>query len=156
VIAELRDDFELLLEDKKAMIESDTLPCIAVNKGQIRQVFQNVISNALKFARPGIAPRIRISAQQLAEKTFTSTEQLGGPFCLVNIQDNGIGFDQKYVDNIFYLFERLNAKNKYEGTGIGLAIAKKIIEKHNGLITAVSSDGHGATFKIILPLSQTQ
>ena len=73
---------------------------------------------------------------------------------MISIRDNGIGFDEKYVTNIFALFERLNSKDNYEGTGMGLAIAKKIIDKHNGLITAVSSEGKGAEFRIILPLKQ--
>jgi PAS domain S-box-containing protein len=155
VITELKEDFELVLFEKQADIEVSKLPCLDVNKGQIRQVFQNIISNALKFARLEVPPRIRISARRLLQKSFSSPEATEGPFYLISIEDNGIGFDQKYVDNIFYLFERLNAKNKYEGTGIGLAIAKKIVEKHNGLITAEGSEGKGATFQIILPLTQT-
>ena len=155
IVAELKEDFELVLEDKKAVIQSSSLPCIDVNKGQIRQVFQNIINNALKFAKADVPPIIQISTKRLAQKSFTSPEQKDGAFYLITIEDNGIGFDQKYVDNIFYLFARLNSKNKYEGTGIGLAIAKKIIEKHNGMITAFGTEGKGAVFQIILPLSQS-
>ncbi len=155
IVADLREDFELILEEKKASIQTSPLPCIDINRGQIRQVFQNIISNALKFAKADVLPVIRIYAKRLSQKSFSSPEQPDGPFVLISIEDNGIGFDQKYVDNIFYLFERLNSKNKYEGTGIGLAIAKKVIEKHNGLITANSSEDQGATFQILLPLSQT-
>ncbi|HUQ64759.1 MAG TPA: ATP-binding protein, partial [Flavitalea sp.] len=82
-------------------------------------------------------------------------EKEDGEYSMISIQDNGIGFDGKYVENIFSLFERLNAKDKYEGAGIGLAIAKKIIEKHNGMITAVSAEGRGAKFMIILPFRQS-
>ena len=155
ILADLQEDFELILEEKKATIYISPLPCIDVNRGQMRQVFQNIISNSLKFAKADVLPVIRVSAKRLSQKSFSSPEQSDGPFCLISIQDNGIGFDQKYVDNIFFLFERLNSKNRYEGTGIGLAIAKKVIEKHNGLITATSSEDQGATFQILLPLSQT-
>lgn len=151
IIDELKEDFELVIEEKGAQINAGPLPCIEVNKGQIRQVFQNIISNALKFAKPGVPPVIEITSKRIAEKSFDSPEQQDGPFCLVCIKDNGIGFNEKYVQNIFSLFERLHTKDKYEGTGIGLAIAKKIVEKHNGLITAISKEGCGAEFQIILP-----
>ncbi|MBD0332895.1 MAG: PAS domain S-box protein [Chitinophagaceae bacterium] len=154
IIYELNVDFELIIEEKKARIVVSELPCIFVNRGQIRQVLQNIISNALKFAKADVSPVIEIKSKRIIEKKFNSPEQEDGPYCLISIQDNGIGFDEKYVQNIFSLFERLNTKDKYEGTGIGLAIAKKIVEKHNGLITAVSKEGKGAEFQIILPMSQ--
>lgn len=154
LVRDIKDDFELIIEDKGAKLVIDELPSIEVNKGQIRQVFQNLISNALKFSKAGKPPLIHISSYTLSEKSFDSPKQKNGPFCLINIIDNGIGFDEKYVSNIFSLFERLNTKDKYEGSGIGLAIAKKIIEKHNGLITATSKEGNGAEFKIILPVKQ--
>lgn len=154
VINELKEDFELIIEEKGAQLLVGDLPCLYVNKGQIRQVFQNIVSNALKFARANVAPVIQISSKQIAEKAFNSKEQADGPYSLLSIRDNGIGFDEKYVQNIFSLFERLNTKDKYEGTGIGLAIAKKIVEKHNGLITAVSKENKGAEFQLILPVVQ--
>jgi PAS domain S-box-containing protein len=154
IVNELLEDFELLVEEKKAQIIIKDLPCIDANKGQIRQVFQNIISNALKFARANVAPVIKIISKRIAEKSFSSDEDENGPYWFISIRDNGIGFDEKYVQNIFSLFERLNSKDKYEGTGIGLAIAKKIIEKHNGIITAVSKPGEGAEFQMILPATQ--
>ena len=154
IMDDLKEDFELIIEEKRAEIKVNELPCLDVNKGQIRQVFQNIISNALKFAKAGVAPVIEISSKRVAEKAFNSEEQEEGPYCLISIRDNGIGFDEKYVQNIFSLFERLNTKDKYEGTGIGLAIAKKVVEKHNGLITAVSKESKGAEFQIILPMWQ--
>ena len=155
LIKELKDDFELIIQEKGVEITiADNLPCIDVNKGQIRQVFQNIISNAMKFSKPSQSPVINISAKRISEKSFDAGEAIDGSYYLISIQDNGIGFDQKYVNNIFALFERLHSKDKFEGTGIGLAIAKKIIEKHNGLITASSKEGNGAEFKIILPISQ--
>lgn len=156
LIKELRDDFELIMQEKGAEIIAGHMPCIDVNRGQIRQVFQNIISNALKFTRPDVKPVVRIKATTISDKSFDSKEDPNGGYCLISIQDNGIGFDEKYVNNIFALFERLNSKDKYEGTGIGMAIAKKIIEKHDGLITATSQEGSGSTFKIILPIVQKQ
>ena len=154
IIVELKDDFELLIEEKSASIHTNELPCIEVNRGQIRQVFQNIISNALKFSKTDVPPVITITSKRLKEKSFESIEQEDGPFSLILIKDNGIGFDEKYVQNIFSLFERLNSKDKYEGTGIGLAIAKRIIEKHNGMITARGKEMEGAEFQIILPVSK--
>lgn len=156
LVKELKEDFELSIKEKKAQIIMGELPSIEVNKGQIRQVFQNILSNALKFSMPGKSPKIKIKAFRTKHRSFDSPEEANGPFCLISIQDNGIGFDEKYVKNIFALFERLNSKDKYEGTGIGLSIAKKIIEKHSGLITAKSAEGRGAEFKIILPMKQIQ
>lgn len=154
LIRELKEDFELIIQEKNAQVIVDELPCIDVNRGQMRQVFQNIISNALKFSKRGEAPVIHITGKYLKDKFFDSEEQKDGPFCMLCIRDNGIGFDEKYVNNIFALFERLNSKDRYEGTGIGLAIAKKVIDKHNGLITATSKEGSGSEFKIILPVKQ--
>ena len=156
LVRELIEDFELIIEEKEAVINIGTLPLIEVNKGQIRQVFQNIISNALKFSKTDHSPVINIKSVRLAGKSFSSKAAEDGPFCMISIEDNGIGFDEKYLANIFALFERLNSKDRYEGTGIGMAIAKKIIEKHNGLITAESVEGEGSIFKIILPMVQTE
>jgi len=153
IIKELSDDFELIIADRNATIIVEELPTLEANRGQIRQVFQNIISNALKFSRPDVPPVIEIQSVRLKEKSFSSAPKEDGNFYKICIRDNGIGFNEKYVHNIFSLFERLNSKDKYEGTGIGLAIAKKIIDKHNGLITAVSKEGKGAEFQIVLPIS---
>jgi len=156
LINELKDDFELSIHDKSAaIIVEDKLPVLYANKGQVRQVFQNIISNALKFSRLNVSPIIHIRSQRIKGKSFQSGIDESGAYCLISISDNGIGFDEKYATSIFALFERLNSKDKYEGTGIGLAIAKKIIDKHNGLITANSVEGKGTEFKIILPIMQT-
>jgi PAS domain S-box-containing protein len=154
LLKDLKDDFELTINEKSAELHvMGMLPVIEVNKGQIRQVFQNIISNGLKFSQPGLAPVITVEAKRIREKSFDSPDDADGPYCMITINDNGIGFDEKYMDHIFALFERLHSKDKYEGTGIGLAIAKKIIDKHNGLITAKSREGRGASFMIILPMS---
>ncbi|HVF97020.1 MAG TPA: ATP-binding protein, partial [Flavisolibacter sp.] len=156
LLQELLEDFELMIEEKGATINVvGPLPVLEVNPGQMRQVFQNLLSNALKFSKKDEAPQIRVSAKRLAEKKFDSAEQTGGAFCLLSIKDNGIGFDEKHATNIFSLFERLHSKDQYEGTGIGLAITKKIVEKHKGLITVQSTEGNGSEFLIILPLHKS-
>lgn len=144
VIGEIIDDFEIIISEKQAIVETDNLPVIGANRGQMRQVFQNLLSNALKFSRPGVPPHVRI--------TGDCNEALS--ICTITMTDNGIGFDQQYHDKIFALFQRLNTKDQYEGSGIGLAITKKIIDKHSGTITASSKDGEGSTFVITLPLKQ--
>jgi signal transduction histidine kinase len=151
---ELIEDFELVINEKKAKITVGPMPYILVNKGQIRQVFQNILSNALKFSRVDIPPRINIYSKRLAVRSSSAPEVENGPFCLIGIGDNGIGFDKKYLTSIFSLFERLHSKDRFEGTGIGLAIAKKIVEKHNGLISAMSTEGSGSEFRIILPVGR--
>lgn len=154
VVRSILNDFELVIAEKGAEITVDALPTLEANRGQMRQMFQNILSNALKFTNKEVPPRIQISFQPLLEKSFQSAIGQEGPYCLFRIKDNGIGFDEKYVSHIFALFERLHTKDQYEGTGIGLAITKKIVEKHHGLIRAESTSGQGAEFLIILPLKQ--
>jgi PAS domain S-box-containing protein len=154
ILDEFREDFELTIQDTGATVIVGNLASIDVNRGQMRQVFQNILSNALKFSKPEVPPVIEIGCKYLAEKSFDSAEQEHGPFCLITIKDNGIGFNEKYLSKIFDLFERLYSKSLYEGTGIGLSITKKIIEKHNGLIKASSHEGIGSEFMFILPMHQ--
>jgi len=152
VIDEVLEDFEILIDEKQARFEIGELPAIEANKGQIRQVFQNLIGNALKFSKPDQTPVIRI------EEVAVSDNQQSNPLeiCKISISDNGIGFDEKYGDKIFSLFQRLNTKDKYEGSGIGLAITKKILDKHNGTITASSKENIGSEFVVSLPLKQNK
>lgn len=149
-------DFELIIAEKKAVISLSNLPDIEANPGQMRQLFHNIISNALKFSRDELAPVLEISATIVADKSFDSPPVAEGQFCILRFRDNGIGFDSKYQSLIFSLFERLHSKDRFEGTGIGLAIAKKITEKHNGLITTRSHEGSGAEFLILLPMTQVK
>lgn len=151
---ELLKDFELVIEEKKAAITIEDLPAIEVNPGQIRQVLQNIIGNALKFSRPDAVPEINISGKRIWENSFDSKPQTDGPYASIHIKDNGIGFDEKYMSNVFTLFKRLHTRDKYEGTGIGLAITKRIIEKHNGQIIARSQEGKGSEFIFVLPVKQ--
>ncbi|RKR05838.1 histidine kinase/DNA gyrase B/HSP90-like ATPase [Flavobacterium sp. 81] len=106
----------------------------------------------MKFSTNSEHPLIEITSELIANKSFDSPTSPEGKFCRIIVKDNGIGFDEIYLDRIFIIFQSLNDRQSYEGTGIGLAIAKKIIEKHNGLITAKSQIGKGASFIIILPL----
>lgn len=131
-----------------------SIPDLEVIPGQIRQLFQNLLSNALKFSVKGVKPVININAGLISEKSIDSAPSNAGQFCKITIQDNGIGFSEKYLDRIFTIFQRLNSKDNYEGTGIGLAIAKKIVDKHNGIITAKSRENEGACFIIVLPVHQ--
>lgn len=155
VVNGLLEDYELLIEEKKATIQVGQLPVIEANRGQIYQALQNLLSNALKFSSAEKQPVVQFNAYHIKEKSFNSEPQEKGAYCLLTIADNGIGFEQKYAAQIFSLFERLYPKDTYEGTGIGLAITKKIIDDHNGLIAVSSSPGNGAVFQIILPLRQS-
>ena len=152
VLQEVLSDFDYLIERKNATIKTTELPTIDSIPSQLRQVFQNLIGNALKFSGNTDKPLIEITSEIIAEKSFESPVSADGKFCRIVVKDNGIGFDEIYLDRIFIIFQSLNDRQKYEGTGIGLAIAKKIIEKHNGLITAKSQPGKGASFIIVLPL----
>ncbi|MDO9375958.1 MAG: ATP-binding protein [Ferruginibacter sp.] len=152
LINEVLEDYEILLKEKKASIIVDPLPSIEVNPGQMRQVFQNIISNALKFIRKDTPPYIRISANPGVDGNEPATNNES--FCYLSFKDNGIGFDDKFARTIFTLFRRLHTKDKFEGTGIGLAISKKIIEKHRGNIIAKGQEGVGSEFIIVLPTRQ--
>ncbi|GAA3920101.1 chemotaxis protein [Chitinophaga oryziterrae] len=156
IIKEILSDLEVLIQEKNAIVTVSPLPVIEAVPGQLRQVFQNLLSNAFKFSRKDIQPVISISATRLKYKRFDSPADLDGPYLCITISDNGIGFDEKYLDKIFVLFQRLHTKDKFEGTGIGLAVTRKIVDKHNGLITAHSREKEGATFTIILPVKQEQ
>ena len=154
LVDELLADFDETIREKKANIRKDTLPVVETIPSQIRQVFQNLISNALKFSRPDVPPAIDIRCEITEEKDLSSAASTEGPYCRIIIADNGIGFDEKFLDRIFVIFQRLNNINAYEGTGIGLAIAKKIMDKHNGLISARSTENQGSEFILILPFVQ--
>lgn len=154
IITEIIEDFDLRIAEKNARVDVAELCVVEGNKGQLRQVFHNLISNALKFVSPDRQPVINIRMK------VVDPDELGMPidnfsrYCLFSVSDNGIGFEETYTSSIFNLFETLNPKATYEGSGIGLAIAKKIVEKHHGLILAKSTIGEGSEFSVILPLKQ--
>lgn len=147
-------DLDWTIEQKNARVETQRLPVAQVVPGQIRQVFHNLLGNALKFGKPGEQPVISVSFDLCDERSFEAPAVPNGKFVRIAFADNGIGFDTQYLEKIFVIFQSLHPRDQYEGTGIGLAIVKKIIEKHQGLVTAQSSPDHGATFHILLPLEQ--
>jgi signal transduction histidine kinase/CheY-like chemotaxis protein len=154
VMNDIINDLELVIHEKNAEIIVENMPKIEVIPGLISQLFQNLVNNALKFSRPDVPPRIRISAETTDHPSIESAPTPNGSWCKLSVADNGIGFDVRYSEKIFTIFQRLNANKDYEGTGIGLAIAKKIVDKHNGFISAKSKPGDGATFYVILPVKQ--
>lgn len=141
IIREVLSDLEEPIRETQAVIEVGETMTIDADATQMQQVLQNLIGNALKFRKPGVPPRIRVVAHPLNPQT-----------CQIMVQDNGIGFDEKYLDRIFEVFERLHGDAQYPGTGMGLAIVRKIVERHDGLITAQGRPGEGATFIITLPI----
>ncbi|GGH78493.1 two-component system CheB/CheR fusion protein [Filimonas zeae] len=156
VVEAILDDLEIAILEKKALVIKDKLPVLEVIPGQIRQVFQNLISNSLKFMREGVQPQITIRACAVKERSVDAAPDANGGYYRITITDNGIGFDEKFKSAIFTLFQRLHSKDKFEGSGIGLAITKKIVDKHHGLIAADSKEGEGATFTLILPVKQAE
>jgi signal transduction histidine kinase len=157
IAADVLMDLETVVQDKGAIITIGQLPTIQGDALQLRQLFQNLLSNALKFAKTNTndsyeSPRIQITCQQVSGNTQSAT--LPANFrsgYLIKIIDNGIGFDASQAERIFGAFQRLHSRNQYEGTGIGLAIARKVVDNHGGTITAQSSPGQGAIFTIYLP-----
>ncbi|HEV7331418.1 MAG TPA: chemotaxis protein CheB [Flavisolibacter sp.] len=154
VMEEVLSDLEVAIKEKEARIEVSSLPQAEVIPGQIRQVLQNLISNALKFSKKNEQPFVCITAERVGQLDFNATPEPDGKYLRLTVTDNGIGFDNQYVEKIFTIFQRLHSREKYEGTGIGLAITKKIIERHNGVITANSKEGEGTSFIMVLPLKQ--
>jgi light-regulated signal transduction histidine kinase (bacteriophytochrome) len=152
IIAEVTTDFDYLIEEKGAVVKAQNLAVINGVYTQLRQLFQNLIGNSLKFAKNSEAPVVEIMGEYVNEKGFDSPAVANGSFYRISVKDNGIGFDEKYLDRIFIIFQSLNDRQSYEGTGIGLAIAKKIVEKHNGIITAKSSPGEGSCFIMVFPV----
>jgi two-component system, chemotaxis family, CheB/CheR fusion protein len=154
LVDEVMSDLELAITEKHATIEVDDLPKIDAITGQIRQVFQNIISNALKFTKKDEKPRIKITCEIVDRCAIDARRNEHGDFCRIVIKDNGIGFDNEYAEKIFTIFQRLHSREQYEGTGIGLAITRKIIERHKGVIAASGKENEGSKFVIILPLKQ--
>jgi len=149
-------DFELLIKEKAAAIEIDPMPTIHAVPLQMDQLFHNLLSNALKFAKPGRPPVIRVSSAILTPELIPQKEGLNGdgPYLEIIVQDNGIGFDQRYAKQVFQVFQRLNPREDFEGTGIGLALCQRIITNHHGEITAESEKDAGTRIRIILPIDQ--
>ena len=136
-------------------MEVADLPTIVGDPTQIRQLLQNLIGNGLKFCRPGEPPVVKIYSEFWNGSTKNGNSDCPDDgFCQIVVEDSGIGFDQRHVDRIFSMFQRLHGRGQYEGTGVGLAVCRKIVERHGGTITANSVAGQGAKFIVTLPVLQ--
>ncbi len=143
LVREVISDLEVRIQQTRGRVEIGSLPALDADPLQMRQLFQNLIGNALKFRRPEEAPVITIDSKR------------AGSFWQISVRDNGIGFEEVYLDRIFEMFQRLHGRTEYEGTGMGLAICRKIVERHRGSITAHSQPGAGATFIVKLPIQNS-
>ncbi len=156
VANEVLSDLEARIENTKGRVEVGNLPTIDADPLQMRQLFQNLISNALKFHQKDKSPVVKVHAQRVKEQyldkhgVFSSDELFQ-----ITVEDNGIGFEEKYTDRIFGVFQRLHSRNEYKGTGIGLSICLKIVERHGGHIAVRSTPGQGTTFTVTLPVEQS-
>lgn len=148
-------DLEVSIDEAGARIEVvGTLPAVEADPTQMRQLFQNLISNAVKFRRPEAATVVRIRAEHVGAEHVG--EGLPAARCRISVEDNGIGFDKKYARRIFTPFQRLRGRSEYAGTGMGLAICRRIAEHHHGTIEVESAPGEGSTFTAVLPLRQPE
>jgi two-component system sensor kinase FixL len=163
VTKEVLVDLEHRIEKTNGRIEVGKLPVIDADPTQMRQLLQNLIGNALKFQAPGALPVVKIDAQLVTRDQIHEGAVLPKPpptarpddqFCVLTVQDNGIGFEEEYLEKIFAVFQRLHGRSEYEGTGVGLAVCRRITDRHGGLITAQSKLGEGSIFIAILPLCQ--
>lgn len=146
IVKEVLSDLEVPIHETKASLEIKDLPTIEADDSQMRHLFQNLIGNALKFHEAGVPPFIKIYGNPCLDQT-----------CEIVVEDNGIGFDEAFAEKIFAPFQRLHGKSSpYKGSGMGLAICRKIVERHHGSITATSTPGQGSTFRISLPLKQSK
>ncbi len=158
VAQEVLSDLEIKIEQTGGRVKVGDLPTIDADSLQMRQLFQNLIGNALKFHRKGESPVIDLQAcmPNGNDQKNESGENSHNNVCQITVEDNGIGFDEKYADRIFGVFQRLHGRDEYEGTGIGLSICQKIVERHDGSIKAKSAPGKGAKFIITLPMKQSR
>jgi signal transduction histidine kinase len=143
-------DLEVRVLQADGQVNLGPLPVIDADPTQMRQLLQNLVGNALKFHRPGVPPIVDVTATIRTDESGDADEAR----VLLSVVDNGIGFDEKYLDRIFTTFQRLHGRSEYEGTGIGLAVCRRIVERHNGTVTAHSTPGEGSTFVVDLPMSQ--
>ncbi|MBA3664224.1 MAG: response regulator [Bacteroidetes bacterium] len=148
LLEEVLSDMDMQIQEKNAKITVTTLPKIHVYPSLIKPLFQNLINNSLKYSQKGIEPVIEISGKIEIPEDGKLQEH---KYCRLQIKDNGVGFEQQYAEQIFTMFKRLHGNSEYAGTGIGLAICKKIVEEHHGYISAKSAVNKGATFTITLP-----
>jgi signal transduction histidine kinase len=147
-------DLELLIQENGAIVTVEALPVVPGSPTQLRQLLQNLLTNALKFQRPGVPPRIGVKARHLTADQLPASVKpirVAPAYYCLEVSDNGIGFEPQYAERIFEPFQRLHGKDEYAGTGIGLAICQKVVANHGGAITASSQPQQGATFSVYLP-----
>lgn len=152
IVAEVLLDLETSIERSSAELKLGDLPIVEADPIQMRQLLQNLISNSLKFQPASAKPIVKITAQKIERETAELVPSAGKTMCRISVEDNGIGFEERYLGRIFGVFQRLHGRDEYEGTGIGLAVCRKIVERHGGNITATSTPGRGSTFMFTLPL----
>ena len=145
---EALSDLEERIQKTEGRVDIGAMPVIDADPTQMRQLLQNLIANGLKFHKPGQPPVVQVESEVLP----TAEGETEPTWCELRVRDNGIGFEEQYLDRIFQVFRRLHGRNEYEGTGVGLAICRKIAERHGGSVTAHSAPGEGATFLVRLPL----
>jgi len=147
-------DLEIAIQDKNATVKVEPLPVVSGHRRQLQQLFHNLIQNALKYSRTDVPPQIHISSQKVSglQSGFQlPAESNNCVYHLIQVKDNGIGFEQEYAEQIFKMFQRLHGKSEYSGSGVGLAIVRKVVDNHKGFIAAEGQPGVGANFKILLP-----
>jgi signal transduction histidine kinase len=148
-------DLETSIEQVRGRVEVSGLPTVEADRSQMRQLLQNLIGNALKFHREGEAPVVKVHGEVLHKRNDDQNgKPVDGRVCRILVEDNGIGFDEEHLERIFVPFQRLHGRNEYEGTGMGLAICRKVVLRHGGNITASSAPGMGASFVVTLPAKQ--
>lgn len=155
VLDQVIADLDLRIQETNAKLKIDPLPTVMGDSTQLGQLFQNLLSNALKFRRPDSTPQIQITCQRVTANNLPATVKPAhktNAYYRIDVVDNGIGFDEKYLDRIFQVFQRLHSRNQFAGTGIGLAICEKVVINHGGAIVATSQPDKGATFSIYLPV----
>ena len=155
VIDSVLNDLDLRIQETGAVITVAPLPTLPGDQPQLEQLFQNLVSNALKFRRAGVPPVVTISSYTVNHSDLPLSVRpvrVAAAYYRIDVTDNGIGFDEKYVDRIFQVFQRLHSRNEFAGTGIGLAICEKVVANHGGAITATSQPGQGATFSAYFPI----
>ncbi len=156
VLSDVLSDLEIAIERAGATVHlPQELPKVSADEVQLRQLFQNLIGNALKFRHDNVAPVITIATSRVNRDDLPASLRATpvGEYVKISIADNGIGFDEQHASTIFTIFQRLHGRSEYEGSGIGLSVCKKIVDRHNGDIMAFSGDGEGATFNVTLPLA---
>jgi PAS domain S-box-containing protein len=153
IAEEVMSDLEIRIEQTGAKVDIGPMPSLEADPLQMRQLLQNLIANALKFHRPDASPHVRVEAESVPGALDPAGR---GPVCRIYVRDNGIGFEQKHADRIFKIFERLHGREEYEGTGIGLAVCRKIVDRHEGRITAEGVPNQGATFIVELPMAHQE